>query len=122
MSIKSSFAADAWARYDNPSKMGLGIELQDERGGRIDSVADPRNLLGPLLPAPDDRILILLSAIDPYGDTVFNRIQMERFLSEWTSIASSCKTQEEKELVSKIASMALRCRDEVHLYLKFIGD
>ena|SRR5665213_4171252 len=102
--------------------MGLGIELQDERGGKIDSVADPKNLLRPLLPAPGDLIFILTNAIDPYGDTVFNRIQMERFLSEWTSIASRCKTQEEKELASKIASLAFRCRDEVHLYLKFIGD
>ncbi len=102
--------------------MGLGIELQDERSGRIDSIADPKNLLGPLLRARDDRIFILLSAIDPYGDTILNRIQMERFLSEWTNVASRCKTQEEKELVSKIASLALRCRDEVHLYLKFVGD
>ena len=85
-------------------------------------MADPKNLLGPLLPAPDDLILILLSAIDPYGDTIFNRIQMERFLSEWTSLASRCRTEEEKDLVSKIATLALRCRDEVHLYLKFIGD
>ncbi len=102
--------------------MGLGIELEDERGGKIDSVADPKNLLGPLLPAPDDPVFVCLSAIDPYGDTFFNRIQMKRFLFEWASIASRCNTQEEKELVSKIASLALRCRDEVHLYLKFIGD
>ena len=102
--------------------MGLGIELQDERGGRIDSVADPKNLLRPLLPSPDNPVFVCLSAIDPYGDTFFNRIQMERFLSEWASIASNCKIQEEKELVSKIASLAVRGRDEVHLYLKFIGD
>ena len=102
--------------------MGLDIELQDEWGGKIDAAGDPKNLLGRLLPANDDPAYVMLSAIDPYGDTVFNCLQMKRFIAEWASVASKARTEDESELVSKIESLAHRCRDEVHVYLKFIGD
>jgi hypothetical protein len=102
--------------------MGLGVELQDEQGETLDSTSDPKNLLGRLLPPHDDQACPFLASIDPYGDTVFNRLQMDRFLSEWVGVAAKVQTSEERALVSVIAALARRCRDEVHLYLKFIGD
>ncbi|HXA51669.1 MAG TPA: hypothetical protein VNV86_15240 [Candidatus Acidoferrum sp.] len=78
--------------------MGLEIQLQDEWGGRIESIADP------------------------YGDTVFNPLQIPRFLSEWADVVLNARTDEDKTLVSQIETLARRCADEVHLYLKFIGD
>ena len=101
--------------------MGLGIELQDECGATLESVTDPKNLLSRLLPSNDDAHPTLAS-IDPYGDTVFNRLQMARFLREWAVISTKALTSEERGLLAAIEKMALRCRDEVHLYLKFIGD
>ena len=100
--------------------MGLDIELQDERGETLESVADPTNLLGGLLPPNDDRSYPMLASIHPYGDTVFNRVQIERFLLEWAAISTNAQSSEERSLVA--AGMALRCHGEVHLYLKFIGD
>ena len=102
--------------------MGLEIVLQTESGARIDSVADPKNYLSKLLPQIGDERQPLLGGIDPYGDTVFNRIQMGRFLLEWATVSSTAVTTEERELVSKVEDLALRCRDEVHLYIKFVGD
>jgi hypothetical protein len=63
-----------------------------------------------------------MGGIDPYGDTVFNGIQIRRFLLEWEAVSSNAVTTEERELVSKIEELALRCRDEVHLYIRFVGD
>jgi hypothetical protein len=60
--------------------MGLEIVLQTESGAKIDSVADPKNYLGKLLPQINDESHPLLGGIDPYGDTVFNGIQIRRFL------------------------------------------
>jgi hypothetical protein len=102
--------------------MGLDVELQDERGFRIDSIADPRNLLGRLLPAHDDQVYVLLSTIDPYGDTVFKQLQMKRFLSEWESVLSKARSLDERQLLLRIESLATRCSGERHTYLKFIGD
>ena len=64
----------------------------------------------------------MLASIDPYGDTIFNRLQMERFLSEWVDVAAKPRTSEERTLVQEIEKLAHRCQDEVHVYLKFIGD
>ena len=64
-----------------------------------------------------------LASIDPYGDTTFNNLQMPRFLKEWAAVVSQrAKTTEEQALVASVESLARRCRDEVHVYLKFIGD
>lgn len=102
--------------------MGLNIELQDERGGLITGVDDPRNLLGAMLPQLGDDAYPMLASIDPYGDTTFNNLQMRRFLHEWATLTQKASTADEQLLVSTIEAMARRCRDEVHIYLKFIGD
>ena len=102
--------------------MGLGIALQDESGAELVSVADPKKDLGKLLPEHDDPTHPMLASIDFYGDTVFNRMQMDRFLEEWADVSAKANGQEEKALVSTIEGLARRCQDEVHLYLKFIGD
>ena len=104
------------------SSMGFGIELQDEWGGKIEGVYDPKNLLDRLLPEINLDSSPMLSSLDPYGDTTFNSLQMRRFLQEWVGVGAKAQSLEEKELVSKIESLARRCRSEVHVYLKFIGD
>lgn len=103
--------------------MGLSIELQDEFGGWIESIEDPTNLLGDLLPpcgvtGPHP----ILAGIDPYGDTAFNHLQIPRFLSEWVDVVSKARTLEQRQLASEIERLARRCSAEVHIYLRFIGD
>jgi hypothetical protein len=102
--------------------MGLEIKLQDEWGGPVESVVDPKNYLGKRLPRNDDDGHPMLAGVDSYGDTVFNRMQMRWFLSEWADVSARAQTPEARELVSKVEAMAHRVRDEVHLYLKFSGD
>ena len=105
------------------TNVGLEIQLQDEWGGRIESIADPRNLLGDLLPSDEKSDTYpMLVGIDPYGDTLFNPLQIPRFLAEWADVVSNARTQEGRELVSEIERLARRCANEVHTYLKFIGD
>lgn len=105
------------------SIMGFIIELQNEFGNRIGGVDDPGGLLDKLLPEPgtgDD--YPFLRSIDPYADTTFNGLQMRRFLIEWTAVSQNATTADEQALTSAVESLARRCRDEVHTYLKFIGD
>ena len=102
--------------------MGLGITLQDESGAELESLTDPKNYLGKLLPKNGDPTYPMLASIDFYGDTVFNRMQMDRFLVEWSDVSTKANAPEERSLVSAVERLARRCQDEVHLYLKFIGD
>jgi len=103
--------------------VGFEIQLQDEFGGRIESIIDPQNLLPSLLPSDQDRAAYpMLSGIDLYGDTIFNRLQIPRFLSELADLASNARTDDDRKLVLEIEMLARRCADNLHTYLKFIGD
>jgi hypothetical protein len=103
--------------------MGLCIALQSESGEQIDSVDDERNLLGKkLLGYPDQRAFPMLSSIDYYGDTTFNRMQIGRFLNEWKTLFAKATTPDEISLLEAVKAMSEKLRDSVHLYLVFTGD
>jgi hypothetical protein len=102
--------------------MGFGIVLMNEFGGKIEETADFLGTLPGLLPPVDDPAYPFLGSIDPYGSTIFNRVQMNRFLLEWEYVASHAQLPQEHELVATTRRMANRCLNEVHLYLKFVGD
>jgi hypothetical protein len=102
--------------------MGLCITLENEGGETSSTLTDDKNLLHKLLPSQDDESFPMLTSIDWYGNTVFNAVQMKRFLSEWEHLTKRASTAEEKALTAGIKALALRCQDEVHHYLKFIGD
>jgi hypothetical protein len=101
--------------------MGLCIALETDDGHELITVADDKNILHRLLPAAGSSNAMLAS-VDWYGDTVFNNLQMRQFLPEWADLTSRAATPEEEQFLMKVKDMALRCRDEVHLYLRFIGD
>jgi hypothetical protein len=102
--------------------MGFDVRLEDERGLRIDEVGDPLNLLHMLLPSPKDESFCCLRFVDPYGDTVFNRIHIDTVLAELKRIMAKATTNQERELLEKIGALVERCRLEPHLYVKFCGD
>lgn len=102
--------------------MGLCIALTNEAGENLEFVCDDKNFLHKLLPSQDDDSSPALSSIDWYGDTVFNSIQMKRFIPELDLLQERASTDEEKALVSTVKKLAERCEGGVHLYLKFIGD
>jgi len=101
--------------------MGFDINLESERGEILATVSDPQNLLHRLLERsiPDEP---QFSEIDWYGDTIFNRLQIPRFLSQWQVLASHGKTPEELRIVEQVRALARRCEESVHLYLRFVGD
>src|SRR5512140_1269646 len=102
--------------------MGIATRLQDERGGVIDEVFDPHNILHSLLPTDDSTDFELLKYVDWWGNTVFNRLQMPEFLEEWARIEDKATSAEAKQLHSHIKEMATVCGREPHLYLFFNGD
>jgi hypothetical protein len=98
--------------------MGLTVRLQDEHG-------KPRceSDIGVDFHIPTGDVSFrLLCYIDPYGNTVFNQLQMETFLAEWENIRDDAKTQDEVAAWSSVKTFATKCKNDVHLYLRFMGD
>jgi len=92
--------------------------LQNERG-KPECAAD----VGITFPVPTgDTSYNLLCYIDPYGDTVFNRLQMDVFLAEWERIRRTAQTPEQVEAWASVRELARKCGEEPHFYLRFIGD
>ena len=101
--------------------MGIQVVLETEDGDAIETVEDPTNILGRLLPEVGDSRYVCLGVIDWYGDTVFNCLQIERFILEWDRATESA-AEADRGFVVAVRKMAERLRRERHVYLKFYGD
>ncbi len=98
------------------------ITLENERGERAETLFDKTNCLAKLLPVEQDGEFPLSSGIDLYGNTVFNRLQMKDLLKELDLISANTADPDSKRFLTRIRDLAVRCRDEPHLYVKFYGD
>ncbi len=101
--------------------MGLDIAIVNYRREVLGSIGDPKNFLHRLLPPEDENSDSLLAKIDWYGETVFNYLQMKRFLAEWDRLVGSAQTPEEQHLLAAVKSLAIRCQKDREL-LRFVGD
>lgn len=101
--------------------MGFCVILEGEDCEPLEQVEDPENILHQLLPSEDPSYQYL-RFIDWYGDTVFNRLQIQPFLGEWDRLTELVRTPGENALLARIRELAIRCSKEPHLYLRFSGD
>lgn len=102
--------------------MGLNVIVESEEREVLEQVADPTNILHrSLLRIPEDQSRIT-RYIDWYGETVFNRLQMEPFLQEWRTLLHTSVDEEERTLLETVERFAVRIEEDVHLYLRFTGD
>jgi hypothetical protein len=100
--------------------MPIKAILQNIDGtNRIGSVVDPYGGLNRCLPL-GDQSFPLLQFVDPYGNAVFNHLQMPQLLEELQLLRSRCPDQELQSLLEKIRDLAEQCTH--HLYLRFVGD
>ena len=101
-------------------RMGFSIAVVDADDHVLEIIHDPRQRLNPLFGIADD--FIFFKHIDPYGNTVFNRPQMDPLLVELRGLAERTDDPEAEAILGSIIRMATRVSHEVHLYLKFFGD
>lgn len=103
--------------------MPISAQLVSERGEIVEEVFDEESLLRPLIEAvPEFESTHCIQYLHPYGDTIFNNLQLVRFLEEWKMVEAQAATEEEKEIVASVQRLALLAEEENHMYLKFVGD
>jgi hypothetical protein len=99
--------------------MGIRMVVKTERGEVVflGGIYSPPE--GPL----DPRLYPLLSGIDPYGDTVFNRAQAERLVTEAALLSRDATLRSESTGLEDIEALyAAYVRSPPHRYLWFVGD
>jgi hypothetical protein len=102
--------------------MGMSIRLETRNGKAIEEIPDLESLLSRFFPSWDDLTYHFLRYIDPWGETVFNHLQMDELIFELRRIRQKASTEEQRAFVDAIEGMADRCKDSDGLYLKFSGD
>ena len=84
--------------------MPIAVFLEDIHGtNRRGTVADGYGGLNRCLPIGDESFP-LLRYVDPYGNVVFNHLQMQQLLEEINSLISGCSDQESKDLLETSGS------------------
>jgi hypothetical protein len=102
--------------------MGMSIRLETRDGKATEEIPDLESLLSRFFPSWDDQTYHFLYYIDPWGETVFNHLQIDELIFELRRIRSKASSEEQRAFVDAIEGMARRCKDGDGLYLKFIGD
>jgi hypothetical protein len=99
----------------------ISIDLIDERGKVLQRFDDP--LVARLLldGAPDSSVCLCF--IDPYGDTVFNALQLPVLLQEIrAATARSADIPARAQLRRFEQFVELAISRQPHVYLKFVGE
>lgn len=63
-----------------------------------------------------------LQFIDPYGDTIFNQVQIPILIEELKSLLVACQEHEKKQEFEVMVNFIEKARGEVHTYIKFYGN
>ena len=87
----------------------------------LEQVVYPVGVPDTLLPF-DNEGFPYLGYVDPYGDTVFNCLQMKPFLLDWARLYMIASTEAETSFLHQVEVLARKCQTGVGLYLKLVGD
>ena len=93
---------------------------EDELGKSLEEFLDPGldpDLLDPELTAGTT----CLRFIDPYGNTTFNQVQIPVLVAELEAVASA-HSGVVAESAATLARWLRQKQDQVHTYIKIIGD
>ena len=102
--------------------MPLSIRWEDEQGEVLEELLPDgdASLNAVVARAPDNSVC--LRFIDPYGDTVFNRIQLPLLISELQHARQDLPGGASPAHIDSVLALVRRAEDEVHTYVRFLGD
>lgn len=102
--------------------MGIDVRVETESGEVQDEVLDDRNLTEKLLPDREDGSSPCLRFVDPFGDTVFNQIQIPLVVKELETRMRASSKPEVKSHCEAILKVVTATVGEDHTYVRFSGE
>jgi hypothetical protein len=98
----------------------IDVQRQDGRGNELARYMDP-GVVSELL-AFADADGRCLAFIDPYGDTTFNQLQLPVLLGEIALLRNHLPDGELRSRADNLMLFLRLALNEMHTYIKFIGD
>jgi len=102
--------------------MGIDVRVETESGEVQDEVLDDLNLTEKLLPDREDGTSPCLRFVDPFGDTVFNQIQIPHVVTELEKRLRGVPKAELKTHCEAILRAVKAAAGEEHTYVRFSGE
>ena len=102
----------------------MGIELlwEEESGDVLARVDDPLSLVQRFLPSPSALDFACLRFVDPYGDTIFNTLQLPFLLEELRRRSESSFEPKVIAHLQAVLELVNKAQGHVHTYVRFVGD
>jgi hypothetical protein len=97
----------------------IRVVIQDEDGSAVSQGVDVKN---EVLVHTDDARFTCLRFIDPYGDTVFNCLQLALLLEDLRLLRKLYDVARHEEVIRQVEALVEEAQAEPHRYLKVIGD
>jgi hypothetical protein len=102
--------------------MGIDVRVETESGEVQDEVLDDGNLTEKLLPDREDPTSPCLRFVDPFGDTLFNQIQIPLVVTELEKKLRGAAKGEVKAHCEAILKALKAADGEEHTYVRFSGE
>jgi hypothetical protein len=102
--------------------MGIDVRVETESGEVQDEVLDDGNLTEKLLPDREDGASPCLRFVDPFGDTLFNQIQIPLVIAELEKRLRGSAKPEVKAHCEAILKSLRAATGEEHTYVRFSGE
>jgi hypothetical protein len=101
--------------------VGIDAQIEDEAGKQIQFCHDVSGAFARLLASSDLSSSVCLRFIDPYGDTIFNRVQAVVLLKELGLVRAAADSTA-GAYIDKVLRFANTAARDPHHYVRFIGD
>lgn len=103
--------------------MGIEVVWETEGGEELGRVSDPHHILATAirttqLPADNK----CLSFIDPYGDAVFNKLQLAVLARELEAVGAATGSPGVQTHLRSVLELVRSAQDQTHTYIRFFGD
>jgi hypothetical protein len=98
--------------------MGLAFFLEDEHGNILETLS--AELTFDLWNEIDFKDFVLLKYVDPYGDVVFNSLQMPDLIVDLEKLARLLPTKSVG--IQDAVDLVKRSKNLVHTYIRIVGD
>ena len=97
----------------------IGLQREDERGGVLAHYAPEGIPLEVLDLAPRNSTCVRF--IDPYGNTVFNQLQLPVLIDEFEHMSKGAASDLARRCLGSVVAFLVASKG-VHWYVRFIGD
>jgi hypothetical protein len=101
--------------------VGIEVQLRSENDEILDEVGDPQMVLAS---ATRNRFsgTRLLKYLVPWGDAIFNQAQADDLATDISNVKAANPGTPLFEILAAVELLVDRLREEVHVYLWFVGD